>query len=49
MGGGGGSGFKVPLKVEYHQMAVRLRAGNGATLNPVFVALLFSRDPDQYC
>ena len=46
---GGKSGSKIPLKVGYHQMAVRLRADNGATVNPVLVPLLFSRDPDKYC
>ena len=45
----GESGSKIPLKVGYHQMAVRLRADNGATLIPALVALLFPRDPYQYC
>ena len=31
------------------EIASRWRANNGPTLNAVLVALLFFRDPDQYC
>ena len=43
----------MPLKVGHHrpasEMAFRWRTDNGPPLNAGLVALLFLRDPGQYC